>query len=141
MKFIFEDIPAEDKQRIDFSKIKAWNHEAKPHSWVVDRELDAFLVFGGPEREPPHGTWFAFVLKGKVFSVLGKWGNGSRTPDNKRIIPVEVNIYVPQGMPAPSAEVDAAVELIKEAFKVEIWESANISGWGHEISDIIVDSK
>ncbi|MET0266007.1 MAG: hypothetical protein ABW202_10350 [Duganella sp.] len=141
MGFIYEDVPAEDKQRIDFSKIEAWNYRITPYSWVIDRDLDAFLIFGGPEREPPYGTWFAFVLKGKVFSVIGKWGNGNRTPDNKLIIPVEVNIYVPRDMPTPSPEVDAAVELIKEAFKVEIWESANISGWGHEIAEIIVQSK
>lgn len=69
MAFVNELISDEDKQKIDWTKFKAWSfsNPHRPWKWTIDRERDVFLVAlegRGPDGERPET--YALYWKGDV---------------------------------------------------------------------------
>jgi hypothetical protein len=77
MTFINELIPEEDKQRIDWTKFKAWSFSKphKPWKWTIDRERDVFLIpLVQPGYDDTHtrSDIFALYWKKEVIKVEAK---------------------------------------------------------------------
>jgi len=69
MAFVNELISEEDKQKIDWTKFKAYPY-SNPHSpwkWTVDKDRDVFLVMlCGQGREEEHPEVYALSWKGVI---------------------------------------------------------------------------
>jgi hypothetical protein len=69
MTFTYEPITPADKEQVDALNIRVRHAPPNTRNWVVNRENGDFLIWIGPEREPPHWTLFGFRWKGRLFGV------------------------------------------------------------------------
>jgi hypothetical protein len=137
MPFVYEPVPEADKQRIDFSKIKVHLKKVNTYRWTVDRELDAFLIWGHPEREPPYARWYAFWWQGRIFDVARVEHPHLIAPDGRWIGKLEiVNIVPPVQMRHPGAELNAAVRAIRDAVRVDYLGMKSETKWKSLFADV-----
>lgn len=139
MTFVYEHISEEDKQQLDLPKLGFHRYLLVPSNWVIDRELDAFLIWISPDREPPHEHWYAFWWQGTVFSVAILQRQSILTTDGKRIIPVKFRAFLPLEVLSNNPELKNALVKIEEAIKVEVLSGAIAAGWGHDVSEVQVE--
>lgn len=68
----FEHLPFtdQDKHDIGYAAIRSRNSfGALTHrKWTVDRERNAFLLWGGVERDPPYLVSYCFSMDGMLFN-------------------------------------------------------------------------
>jgi len=82
MAFVYEPFTDEEKKRVNFAEIRKLNPSILQlqHHWVVDRERNAFLVWGGVDRDPPYSRNYWISINGKLFSVY-LTEDGYKMPD------------------------------------------------------------
>lgn len=69
MPFINEIIPAESKSKIESIRSPLTSQPIELMQWTADHARNAFLLWAGQEREPPHIAHFVFLVRGAQFHV------------------------------------------------------------------------
>jgi len=115
MAFVNELISEEDKQKIDWSKFKAWP-SSKPHrpwKWTIDRERDVFLIgLVGRGREDDHPEVYALSWKGDVIRFEAESGGKGMFTTGVDMFWKIFNIYIPSHLERQRQEI---IETLKEA--------------------------
>jgi hypothetical protein len=115
MAFVNELINEEDKQKIDWTKFKAWTY-SKPHrpwKWTIDRERDVFLVgLIGRGRENDHPEVYALSWKGNVIRFEAESEGKGYFASGVDMFWKIFNIYIPPYLEGQRQEI---LSTIKEA--------------------------
>ncbi len=82
MAFVYEPFTEAEKQRVNFPEITKKNFRVPEmqNQWAVDRERNAFLVWGGSDREPPYYKKYFISVDGTLFNPYVK-EDGDRMPN------------------------------------------------------------
>ena len=140
MTFVYEKISDEDKQRIDFSSIKVGSIKSNPHWWVIDRDLNAFLVWVIQEREPPHEHWYAFWWQGQVIGVAVIIKDGLNSENGKPTINGKIiNFWTPGNSFDSHSEQNLITKKIKEALTIHLQAECDKAPWGTVVDEITVE--
>jgi hypothetical protein len=132
MTFVYERIPEADSQRLNDLKICIGGHRLiqTDHVWTINRELDAFMIWGYPEREPPHETWYIFWWKGQLTEVAIVEKPSGRTQEDYLIGQLEVmNIIPPQLILQNPVELNELLIQLKIAIEVDYRGEAKAANW------------
>ncbi|WP_138504594.1 hypothetical protein [Nostoc sp. PA-18-2419] len=141
MTFVYEKISEQDKERIDFSKIKVGLLTPNRDEWAINHELDAFLIFLIQEREPPHEHWYAFWWQGQVVGVAVIINDGPNSEDGKPTINGKIINFWSSGNWFDShPEKNLITKKIREALAVHLQAQCDKAPWGTVVGEITVEN-
>jgi hypothetical protein len=115
MAFVNELISEEDKQKIDWTKFKAWpfSDSHRPWKWTVDRERDVFLVMlCGRGREGEHPEVYALSWKGHFIRFEAESGGKGMFSTGVDMFWKIIKIDIPEKLKHRREEI---LEILKEA--------------------------
>lgn len=139
MTFISEPISATDLQRIDISRISRECHKkiGTPNRWVVDRELDAFLFWGYPDREPPHPKTYVFGWKNKIWFVESIAEDGPLDEQGRLTILITVRYIAGTDFDNEVEATPAFADYVKAALRAFEQAGEDRAKWGNQIAPVI----
>ncbi len=139
MTFVSEPIPTDDLQRIDIAQISRECHKRinAPNRWVIDRNLDAFLFWGFPDREPPHATTYFFGWKNKIWLVEALKEDGPCNAHGQRTLNVTVRYIAGTEFDKENEANPAFADHVKEALRAFEQAGEDKAKWGNQIAPVV----
>jgi hypothetical protein len=139
MTFVCEPVSTADLERIDITQISRESHKniGTPDEWVVDRDLDAYLFWGYPDREPPHPKTYVFGWKKKFWLVEALGEDGPRNEHGQRTMNLTVRYIAGTEFDKEVEENPVFADYVKDALRAFRQGLADCAPWGTQISPVV----